>query len=168
MNGCVKYIIADVANGWQSRLLAFDAIPPPTKATRIPASRGSRLVLVRRLGGSLVMKTFSRLIICASLLAGASGCDTLSGVRRTVIVQQLPSPAVVTAALRAVPGVKSIEPKPVEASPGWSLCKGVIHDPPFDQFLYRADPLAGVVKTREAEDGTKTVERRPTLSPREE
>jgi hypothetical protein len=104
------------------------------------------------------MRNIPRLLLCTSLALVASGCDTISGVRRSVTVQRLPSPTAVTAALRAVPGVTSVERRPVEPSTGWSLYKGVIHDPPFDQFLYRADRLGGVVKTRQTEDGTNTVE----------
>ena len=104
------------------------------------------------------MNPLPKLLLCALLAATALGCDTISGVRRSVTVQRLPSPTVVTAALDAVPGITSVERQPVEASTGWSLYDGVIHDPPYDQFLYRADPLFGIVNARQTEDGTKTIE----------
>lgn len=104
------------------------------------------------------MNPLLKLFLCASLAATNVGCDTIGGIHRSVSVQRLPSPTVVTAALASVPGITSVERRTVEASTAWSLPDGIIHNPPYDQFFYRADPLFGVVKAQQSEDGTKSIE----------
>lgn len=104
------------------------------------------------------MSASLRMILCALLAAGTAGCDIASGISRVMIVEELPQPDAVMAALHAVPGITSVERNTVEATTSWSPFEGYIHDSAYDQFTYSADAISGVVKTRETEDGSRTVE----------
>jgi hypothetical protein len=117
-----------------------------------------RLIRVVEDFSSASMKFLSKLLLCGFLVFCVSGCDTISGVRRSVTVLKLPPPCLVTAALRAVPGVTSVEHRSVGASSAWSLYEGVIRDPGCEQFLYHTDSLSGVAATRQSEDGTQSIE----------
>jgi hypothetical protein len=91
--------------------------------------------------------------ICLTL----TGCDTLSGIRRTVRLNQLPSPDTVVASLNDVPAIKKISYNRAIPSKSWSLYKGVIQNQPYDQISYSSDNARGVVEVQETESGDKTL-----------
>lgn len=45
----------------------------------------------------------------------------------------------------------------VKPPTAWSPTKGVIRNPPYDQFVYHGASAGGVVETQETEDGAKTL-----------
>src|ERR1700736_2039476 len=100
-----------------------------------------------------------RLHVGLAILAIAAlvGCDPMTGISRTATVGRLPSRSTVSAALHEVPGIRSVQLQETKPSTGFSLYKGVIRDPAFDQFIYEGAFASGVVEVRETEKGVKTV-----------
>jgi hypothetical protein len=93
-------------------------------------------------------------MLSALLLAG---CDIFSGTTRTVVVDRLPSAAVVSRALHAVPGVRDVTQREVPASTSWGLYEGVVHEPAYDQFTFNTAQTGGVVETRRDSTGTLSI-----------
>ena len=82
------------------------------------------------------------------------GCDTFSGVSRSVRLQQLPPRNSVETALRDVPEV-SFEYHEVRPHTEWSLYEGVIRNPPYEQFCYHSPSAGGVLEIQQTEKGEK-------------
>ncbi len=100
----------------------------------------------------------ARLLAISTLAATVlSACDPITGISRTATVGRLPSRAAVYAALHEVPGIRSVQEQGTKPSTGFSLYRGVIRDPAFDQYIYEAPSASGVVEVRETEEGVKTV-----------
>jgi len=96
--------------------------------------------------------------LATSLCLWATGCETARTVSRVATLQSLPAAASVEAALRAVPGMQSVFHEQELPQTNWSLYKGTIHDPAYDQFMYFGESARGVVAVRETSDGRKTLE----------
>jgi len=97
-------------------------------------------------------------VALASLLClSAIGCETIHTVSRQVTLQSLPATASVEAALRAAPGVQSVWYERIPAQTSWSLYKGTIHDPPYDQFSYSGNGAYEVLEIKQTSDGGKTL-----------
>src|SRR5689334_13327633 len=93
----------------------------------------------------------------ASLSAAVmTACDPITSVSRTATVSRLPSHAAVYAALRDTPSMHSVEVRHENAMSTFSLYKGIVRDPAFEQFLYQGTGN-GVVAVRETEKEGKTV-----------
>lgn len=86
----------------------------------------------------------------AALLAG---CDSVYGPQRTVAVTQLPSPAVVVAALQATPGVRDVTQREVPAHTEWSLYDGTERYPAFHQFSFGDEAVGGTIETKQDAQG---------------
>ena len=74
----------------------------------------------------------------------------MSGVRRTVTLRSLPSPALVEAALRAVPEIQTVEYRPFPRSI-------TAADAVYDQFGYSGAESSGTLLIRETSKGEKTL-----------
>ena len=92
--------------------------------------------------------------LSAVLLAG---CDIFSGTTRTVTVDRLPSAAVVSRALHAVPGVREVTQRKIPASASWGLYDGVLHEPAYAQFTFNTAQTGGVVETRQDSKGILSI-----------
>ena len=84
--------------------------------------------------------------VAALMLALASGCTTISGIRRTVVVSQAPSTAAVDSALRDVHRVDDV-----------SFYRGSTSAGRFEQFHYSAGELSGVIEIERGRNGQNTV-----------
>jgi len=99
-----------------------------------------------------------RVVLLVLLLSLLAGCDSVSGVNRSVTLHRLPSRASVEAALRAVPEIEHVGYQQIKPTTVLSTAEGVIHDPPYDMFTYLGDGTGGTVVVRETEKGSKTLE----------
>jgi len=99
---------------------------------------------------------FGTLVAAACLLA--SGCDTISRLTRVATLESLPSVDSMAAALRDSPSIRRVEHIQIPAVTAWSLSRGTIHRPAYDQFNYWGrDNSCGTVQAREEINGTKTL-----------
>ncbi len=101
---------------------------------------------------------FANAVLPALALVLTSGCNTVSGVRRSVAVSQAPSTADVDASLRDVRRITAV-----------SFYRDNTSGAHIEQFYYSAADLAGVVEIERGNDGHNTVRlyrewksRRPT------
>lgn len=86
-----------------------------------------------------------------------TGCDTISGSRRTVQVHRLPEASAVVAALKSVPGVQRVMQREAPPQTSWGLYVGVRRDPAFNLFSFATTTTGGVVETKQDSEGVKTV-----------
>ena len=82
-----------------------------------------------------------------------SGCDPIYGTQRTVTVAQLPSPAVVVAAIHSTPSVREVIPREEPAHTEWGLYTGVEHYPAYRQFAFNDGMASGVLVTEQDAQG---------------
>ena len=99
------------------------------------------------------MKT---IVVFFAVLA-CTGCDTLSGVSRTALIPQ-PPPMQVEQILLRVPGVTSVRRERVPESVAWSLYEGKVVSPAYDQYVYVAGEVGGVVEFRQTPEGRDELE----------
>jgi len=103
------------------------------------------------------MPTFARTLLVAILILTTASCDVFYGIQRSVEIDRLPSSEEVIAALEEVPGVHDVERHTMPASTSWRWFECLVRDPPYEQYLYRAGELSGVVEVREVESGKRTL-----------
>ncbi len=89
---------------------------------------------------------FANAVLPALALVLTSGCNTVSGVRRSVAVSQAPSTDAVDASLRDVPRITAV-----------SFYRDNTSGARIEQFYYSAADLAGVVEIQRHTNGQNTV-----------
>lgn len=104
------------------------------------------------------MPKFARALLVAILILTTASCDVFYGIQRSVEIERLPTPEEVTAALQEVPGVDGVQRHTMPASTYWRWFECLVHDPPYEQYVYSAGELSGVVVVREVESGERTLE----------
>lgn len=103
------------------------------------------------------MKQFNLLLIIVVSVLLAS-CDRGYGSQRTGVIAQLPSPAVVVAALESTPRVQRVTQHKIPAQITSSLYRGTENHPAFYQFIFEDGVSSGVVEIKQDAQGINHIE----------